>query len=90
VGTLHTTHTPTISDVQGVPRGSWSKRGGPLCEEGCHAALRSDDAVLLCLSKFFLYSATLFHIAAACPLSGLSRLGSPSKDCIDSKMVRTL
>jgi len=32
-----------------------------------------------CFSSAFLYSGTLFQSAAACPLRGLSKLGSPSK-----------
>jgi len=56
---------------------------------GCQG-LRSALCVLLCLTSAFLYSGTLCQMEAAWPLSGLSRLGSPSRLWIDSRMVRTL
>ena len=59
-------------------------------QDSSHQPRRYVTCPPLCFSKAFLYSAVLCHIEAACPFRGLSRLGSPSRDWIESKIVRTL
>ena len=72
----------------------YTKRPPPAApEEICHALPlppHVDRWLLLCFVIAFLYSAALCQIAAACPFSGLSRLGSPSRLWIESRIVRTL
>ena len=76
----------------GWGRGAWRQIHEQLPQRRALAqlALRSVPWALLCLRSAFLYSCTLCQIEAACPLRGLSKLGSPSRLWMDRRMVRTL
>jgi len=67
--------SPRLRDIRKPP----TRHPQPAKAQRAHAVPLLPLWVQLCFSSAFLYSGTLCHIAAACPLSGLSKLGSPSK-----------